>query len=109
MVLWYFRVLFECWTHCWLSVVFRVGAVSVVVYMSCVLVALVFYALVMLWWFVVVRAVVMRTTVMVVLCQCCGCVGAAVCCDGSVAVLWLCCGSPVVLLWLQRWCCRMLW
>ena len=57
--------------------------------MSCVLVALVSYALVMLWWFVVVRAVVVRATVMVVLCQCCGC--------------------AVVLLWLQRWCCRMLW
>ena len=34
---------------------------------------------------------------MVVLCQCCGCVG-AVCCDGSVAVLWLCCGA-VAALW----------
>ena len=54
------------------------------------------YALVILWWFVVVRAVVVRATVMAVLCQCCGCFGAAVCCDGSVAVLWLCCGPVVV-------------
>jgi hypothetical protein len=93
VLLWYFRVLFECW----LSVVCRVGAVSVVVYMSCVLVALVFYALVMLWWFVVVRAVVMRTTVMVVLCQCCGCAVAVLVLPYVVMVLWQSCGCAVVL------------
>lgn len=63
----------------------------------------------MLWWFVVVRAVVVRATVMVVLCQCCGCAVAVLVLPYVVMVLWQSCGCAVVLLWLQRWCCRMLW
>ena len=61
--------------------------------MSCVLVALASYALVMLWWFVVVRVVVGRATVMVVLCQCRGCAVAVLVLPYVVMVLWqLSCG-----------------
>ena len=64
--------------------------------MSCVLVALVSYALVVCGNARSGGEGNCYGSSVPVLWLCCGCVGAAVCCDGSVAVSWLCSGPVVV-------------